>query len=34
VHYKTQLQARIDTQAWPPTPATQAEALKNLLVNL
>jgi predicted O-linked N-acetylglucosamine transferase (SPINDLY family) len=34
VHYKTQLQARIDTQVWPPTPATQAEALKNLLVNL
>jgi predicted O-linked N-acetylglucosamine transferase (SPINDLY family) len=33
-HYKGQLQMRMDSQAWPPTPTAQAEALKKLLVDL
>jgi hypothetical protein len=34
VHYKGQLQQRMDSQMWPPTPVAQAEALQKLLVDL
>jgi predicted O-linked N-acetylglucosamine transferase (SPINDLY family) len=34
MHYKTQLQLRIDTQAWPPTPIAQANAIKGLISKL
>jgi predicted O-linked N-acetylglucosamine transferase (SPINDLY family) len=34
VHYKKQLQQRLDSQMWPPTPEFQANALKQLLINL
>ena len=33
-HYKGQLQARMDEKVWPPTPAAQAEAMRQLLINL
>jgi predicted O-linked N-acetylglucosamine transferase (SPINDLY family) len=33
-HYKGQLRARMDEKVWPPTPAAQAEAMRQLLVNL
>jgi hypothetical protein len=31
VHYKGQLQARMDEKVWPPTPTVQAEAMTNIL---
>jgi predicted O-linked N-acetylglucosamine transferase (SPINDLY family) len=34
VHYMAQLQARMDAKVWPPTPEFQANALKQLLINL
>jgi predicted O-linked N-acetylglucosamine transferase (SPINDLY family) len=31
MHYKTQLQMRMDSKAWPPAPAVQAEAISYIL---
>jgi hypothetical protein len=31
VHYKGQLQMRMESQAWPPSPKQQAFAIENLL---